>query len=160
MFRSARLLNPRLPLGAFALSALTLALAGCATAPAADGPPAGDRDSHRDARSRDAASARRQTRRAGCRGRPARLRRTAAAAPGQPRPFAEVIKEAKESQGLFPIWQKDDKVWIEIAPDQFGVPYLFTVEPEPRRRRARCLRRHDADGRHRRVEEASATPSS
>ena len=49
------------------------------------------------------------------------------AVPGQPRPFAEVIKDAKETQGLFRIWQKDEKVWIEIAPDQFGVPYLFTV---------------------------------
>ncbi len=28
--------------------------------------------------------------------------------------------------GLFRAWQKDEKVWIEIAPDQFGVPYLFT----------------------------------
>src|SRR5262249_12357938 len=50
----------------------------------------------------------------------------AAAAPGQPKPFAEVIKDAKESPGLFPLWQKDEKVWIEIAPEQFGVPFLFT----------------------------------
>ena len=25
------------------------------------------------------------------------------------------------------LWQKDEKVWIEIAPDQFGVPFLFTA---------------------------------
>ncbi len=52
----------------------------------------------------------------------------AGAAPaGQPRPFADVIKDAKETPGLFPVWQKDEKVWIEIAPEQFGVPYLFTA---------------------------------
>ncbi len=49
----------------------------------------------------------------------------AAAATGQ-KAFLEVIKEAKEYPGLFPVWQKDEKVWIEIAPEQFGVPYLFT----------------------------------
>jgi hypothetical protein len=42
-----------------------------------------------------------------------------------PKPFAEVIKEAKESEGLFNLWRKDDKVWIEIAPDQFDHPYFF-----------------------------------
>jgi hypothetical protein len=51
----------------------------------------------------------------------------AAAAAGQPRPFADVIKDAKETPGLFPVWQKDEKVWIEIAPEQFGVAYLFTA---------------------------------
>jgi hypothetical protein len=51
----------------------------------------------------------------------------AASAAAQPRPFAEVIKEAKETPGLFRVWQKDEKVWIEIAPEQFGVPYLFTA---------------------------------
>ena len=50
----------------------------------------------------------------------------AAAAATGPKPFAEVIKDAKETPGLFRAWQKDEKVWIEIAPDQFGVPYLFT----------------------------------
>ena len=49
------------------------------------------------------------------------------AAAGQPRPFADVIKDAKETPGLFPVWQKDEKVWIEIASEQFGVPYLFTA---------------------------------
>jgi hypothetical protein len=48
-------------------------------------------------------------------------------AAGQPKPFADVIKEAKETPGLFPVWQKDEKVWIEIAPEQFGTPFLFTA---------------------------------
>ena len=49
----------------------------------------------------------------------------AAAATGL-KPFAEVIKDAKETVGLFRTWQKDEKVWIEIAPDQFGTPFQFT----------------------------------
>src|SRR4030095_2938020 len=51
----------------------------------------------------------------------------AAVTAGQPRPFAEVIKEAKDTPGLFPVWQKDDKVWFEVAPDQFDKPFLFTA---------------------------------
>ncbi len=51
----------------------------------------------------------------------------AAVAQGQPKPFAEVIKEAKETPGFFPLWQKDEKIWIEIAPEQFGKPMLFTA---------------------------------
>jgi hypothetical protein len=47
--------------------------------------------------------------------------------PGQPRPFADVIKEAKETPGFFRSWQKDDKVWLEIGPDQFDVPFHFLM---------------------------------
>jgi hypothetical protein len=50
---------------------------------------------------------------------------TTAAQAGQLRPFAEVIKDAKEMPGLFRLWQKDEKVWIEIAPEQFGELYFF-----------------------------------
>ncbi len=49
----------------------------------------------------------------------------AAAAAAGPKPFAEVIKDAKEIPGLFRLWQKDEKVWIEIAPEQFGEIYFF-----------------------------------
>ena len=47
--------------------------------------------------------------------------------PGSLRTFAEVSKDAKELPGLFPLWQKDDKVWIEIAPDQFDHAYFFST---------------------------------
>jgi len=50
----------------------------------------------------------------------------AAAAATGPKPFADVIKNAHETAGLFRTWQKDEKVWFEIAPDQFGTPLLFT----------------------------------
>ena len=44
-----------------------------------------------------------------------------------PKPFAEVIKGAKVEPGLFPVWRKDEKVWIEIAKAQLNKPFLFTV---------------------------------
>ena len=46
-------------------------------------------------------------------------------APGQPQPFATVIKDAKKIDGALTIWQKDDKVWIELMPEDFGKPLLF-----------------------------------
>ncbi len=41
------------------------------------------------------------------------------------KPFADVVKDAKESQGLFNLWQKDEKVWIELEPEQFDRPFFF-----------------------------------
>ncbi len=47
--------------------------------------------------------------------------------PTAPKPFADVTKDAKQQDGLFPIWRKDDKVWIEIPKAMLGKPFLFTV---------------------------------
>jgi hypothetical protein len=51
--------------------------------------------------------------------------------PGPPpsalRPFAEVSRDAKEMPGMLRLWRKDDKVWIEIAPEQFDHPYFFST---------------------------------
>jgi hypothetical protein len=62
---------------------------------------------------------------------PARTGATTPAAPGvppgQPRPFADVIKDAKETRGLIGIWQKDEKVWLEIDPALLGKPLFFSV---------------------------------
>lgn len=50
------------------------------------------------------------------------------AAAAQPRPFAEVIKDARRSEGLFTVWQKDEKLWLELRPDQLERPFhLSTV---------------------------------
>jgi len=46
-------------------------------------------------------------------------------APGQPPAFATVIKDAKKIEGALTLWQKDDKVWIELMPGDFGKPMLF-----------------------------------
>ena len=51
----------------------------------------------------------------------------APATPGQPRPFKDVVKDAKEMPGFFTLWQKDDKVWIEVAPEQLDRPFFFAT---------------------------------
>jgi hypothetical protein len=56
---------------------------------------------------------------------------TPAQPPGPPpsalRTFADVSRDAKELPGMFRLWQKDDKVYIEIAPDQFEHQYFFST---------------------------------
>ncbi len=42
------------------------------------------------------------------------------------KPFADVTKDAKEMPGLFGLWQKDDKVWLELKPDQLGPLYFLS----------------------------------
>ena len=42
------------------------------------------------------------------------------------KPFREVVKDATETQGFFTLYQKDDKAWIEIKPDQFEMPFYFS----------------------------------
>jgi hypothetical protein len=49
----------------------------------------------------------------------------AAAAAQAQKPFAEVIKDAKEVSGMFKLYQKEEKVWIELMPDQFDHPYFL-----------------------------------
>ncbi|MDG0833697.1 DUF5117 domain-containing protein, partial [Pelomonas saccharophila] len=41
--------------------------------------------------------------------------------------YALIAKGAKEQPGLFPIWRKDEKVWIEIPKEYFNKPFLFSV---------------------------------
>ena len=43
-----------------------------------------------------------------------------------PKPFKDVVKDAKEQPGFFKLYQKDDKVWLEIAPEQFAQPFYFS----------------------------------
>jgi len=52
----------------------------------------------------------------------------AAGAPGGLRPFADVIKDAKRSDGILTVWQKDDKVWLELKPEDFN--RLFFLSPK------------------------------
>ncbi|MFO1262457.1 MAG: zinc-dependent metalloprotease [Rhodoferax sp.] len=46
--------------------------------------------------------------------------------PTAPKPFAEVTKDAKVENGLFPIWRKDEKVWLEIPQAMLNKPFLFS----------------------------------
>ncbi len=53
----------------------------------------------------------------------------AAVTPPSPfRPFADVIKDAKESKGLITLWKKEDRVWAELKPEQFNQPFLFAAQ--------------------------------
>ncbi|MFO1329847.1 MAG: zinc-dependent metalloprotease [Rubrivivax sp.] len=50
----------------------------------------------------------------------------AAAVPGQPQPFATVIKDARRVDGgLLTVWHKDEKFWFELRPEDFGKPFFF-----------------------------------
>ena len=45
---------------------------------------------------------------------------------GGPAPFATVIKDARRIGGPLTLWQKDEKVWIELPPEQLGQPFLLS----------------------------------
>jgi hypothetical protein len=45
---------------------------------------------------------------------------------GALKPFKEIIKDSKEHKGLFTLYQKDEKVWMEIRPEQFEHPFFFS----------------------------------
>ncbi len=53
---------------------------------------------------------------------------TAAATPPSSslRPFADVVRDARSSEGLFTLWQKDDKVWIELKPEDLDRPFYLS----------------------------------
>ena len=46
--------------------------------------------------------------------------------PGALRPFADVVKDARRSEGLFTLWQKDDKVWLELKPEDLNQPFFLS----------------------------------
>ena len=99
---------------------LALGLAGCATiaaAPTAAGTPAAAPKVAAAASAPGAAASR-----------PASAAAAASApVPGQPPAFATVIKDAKRSDGLIPLWRKDEKVWLEIDPALLDKPLMFSV---------------------------------
>lgn len=46
--------------------------------------------------------------------------------PGQPPPFAVVMKDARKVDGLFTAWQKDEKLWLELRPEDFNQPFFLS----------------------------------
>lgn len=56
---------------------------------------------------------------------PAAAAASAPAAAAAPKPFKEVVKEAREIPGFFTLYQKDEKVWLAIGPDQLDQPFSF-----------------------------------
>jgi hypothetical protein len=51
----------------------------------------------------------------------------AAPNPGELKPFKDVLKDSSESKGFFTVHRKDDKVWLEIRPEQLDKPFFFSV---------------------------------
>lgn len=51
----------------------------------------------------------------------------AEAKPAEPKEktFDEIVKDAKKLEGLFTLYQKEDKLYMEILPSQFGKMHLF-----------------------------------
>ncbi|MBK6980787.1 MAG: zinc-dependent metalloprotease [Betaproteobacteria bacterium] len=60
-------------------------------------------------------------------GAPAAAPGAAATPPGQPKPYKDVLKDAKAIPGYFTLHQKDEKVWIELKPEQFDKPFFFSM---------------------------------
>jgi hypothetical protein len=60
---------------------------------------------------------------------PATLPGTPQATPAvpSPRPFDAVIHGAKEMPGFFTLYEKDDRVWIELKPEQFDTPFYLSI---------------------------------
>jgi Met-zincin/Domain of unknown function (DUF5117) len=63
---------------------------------------------------------------AGANGPPAAVPVPPAPIPGAPRPFRDIVKDAKEIPGFFTMYQKDERVWLAIKPEQFDKPFFFT----------------------------------
>jgi hypothetical protein len=60
--------------------------------------------------------------------RPAEASTAKPAAPAaDPKPFADLVKDAKEVPGLFRTYRTEDKVYMEIAPEQFDRIYMFSM---------------------------------
>ncbi len=51
-----------------------------------------------------------------------------AAPPSPLRTFADVTRDAKEIKGFVGIWQREDRVWLELKPEQFDMPMLFAAQ--------------------------------
>jgi len=112
--------HPALPLGRPLLATLTLALlAGCASlkpAPTAANGAAGATNPPRVATGPAPSAS----------GVPPGTPQPGMPALGNLQPFAAVIKDAKKSEGLFTLYQKDEKVWLELQPGDFDKPFFLS----------------------------------
>ncbi|KQV91446.1 metallopeptidase [Massilia sp. Root351] len=49
------------------------------------------------------------------------------AAAAAPKPFADIVKGAQRLPGFLSLYQKDEKVWLELKPEQFDKPFFMSV---------------------------------
>ncbi|HEY6134218.1 MAG TPA: zinc-dependent metalloprotease [Rubrivivax sp.] len=94
-----------------------LLLAGCATVPPAGTPVVGAAPQRPAVASPVAPAASAPARTGGA---------APATPPGSPPPFAVVSKDAQRSEGLITLWQKDEKVWLELRPEDFNKPFFLS----------------------------------
>jgi len=106
-------------LAALAAAAAALTLGACATVPAGSAPAAAASNAAQPAATPGAAASA-----SAPAGGPAAAARPD---PATPKPFAEVIKDAQRQDGFVPLWRKDEKVWLEIAPERLGKPMLMSI---------------------------------
>jgi hypothetical protein len=52
------------------------------------------------------------------------------AEPPKDKPFAEIVKDAQPIAGLFTLYRREDKTWLEILPDQFDKTLMFSMTCE------------------------------
>ncbi len=107
-------LNPSLTRASAAVTALSLALAGCATAQAPGAAPAPTPAAAPVA----SASSTPGVAASAPAGRPTPL-------PGALAPFAETVREAKRSDGYLPVWTRDDRTWLEIPAALLDKPFFM-----------------------------------
>lgn len=43
------------------------------------------------------------------------------------RPFNDVVKDFKKTEGFFNVWQKDDRYYVELAESDFERPFYFAI---------------------------------
>src|ERR1051326_2699217 len=52
------------------------------------------------------------------------------AEPPKEKPFAEIVKDAQAISGLFIVYRRDDKSYLEIQPEQFDKTLMFSITCE------------------------------
>ena len=60
---------------------------------------------------------------------PSTLPGTPQAAPAVPSPrsFEMIVMDAQVMPGFFPLYEKDEKVWIELKPEHFNTPFYLSI---------------------------------
>ena len=66
-----------------------------------------------------------------------------AAAPGAAAAVRRRDQGRQAQRRLLTVWQKDEKVWLELKPEDFGQPFFLSPKIATGHRRARLLRRPD-----------------
>ena len=120
-------IRPISPLTVLASACVAL-LVGCATAPGADTATPADAapaaDTAASAAPAASAPASGASQAAAAR---ASARNPVATPSGPPLPpFATVTLGARRIEGMLTLWQKDDKVWLELRPEDFNKPMFFS----------------------------------